>query len=359
MVTMTNNNSIYKEKKFSLLKKIKRKLFFLFRLDNHPVIKVYNGFGNAEKIIVLGHVLKLSPYPRKKYRQNWITNTFSILRLFMVVPFPKAKISIEWKGSIHYTEAEDDGFFRFELYPEKVPEAGWQRIAVHLKEDKYRRKNIRGYGNIFIPFASSHALISDIDDTFLISHSSRMRRRLYVLFTKNARTRKPFEGVVNHYKLLACGNVSGKNANPFFYVSSSEWNLYDFIAEFSRRNELPKGVFLLSQLKRISEFWKSGQNKHGGKFTRIVRVVNAYPHLKFVLLGDDSQKDPEIYTSIVAHFPGKILAVYIRAVHPANFEKVQVQIKGMEEKGVSCCYFKHSAEAILHSKKIGLIAADA
>lgn len=356
---MTNKNSIYKEKKISLLKKIKRKLYFLFRLDNRPVIKVYNGFGNSEKIIVLGHVLKLSPFPRKKYRQNWITNTFSILRLFMIVPFSNAKISIEWNGSIHFAEAADDGFFRFELYPETVPETGWQRISVHLEEEKYRRKHIHGYGNIFIPFASSHALISDIDDTFLVSHSSRMRRRLYVLFTKNARTRKPFEGVVNHYKLLACDNVSGKNTNPFFYVSSSEWNLYDFIVEFSRRNELPEGVFLLSQLKRISEFWKSGQNKHEGKFTRIVRVINAYPHLKFVLLGDDSQKDPEIYSSIVAHFPGKILAVYIRAVQQANFEKVKLQIKEMEQKGVSCCYFKHSAEAVIHSKKIGLIPSNA
>jgi phosphatidate phosphatase APP1 len=138
-----------------------------------------------------------------------------------------------------------------------------------LKEDKYRRKNIRGYGNISIPFASSHALISDIDDTFLISHSSRLRRRLYVLFTKNARTRKPFEGVVNHYKLLACGNVSGKNANPFFYVSSSEWNLYDFIAEFSRRNELPKGVFLLSQLKRINT---EGNLRESSEWSMRIRI---------------------------------------------------------------------------------------
>lgn len=356
---MTNKNSIYKEKKISLVKRIKRKLYFLFRLDNRPVIKVYHGFGNAEKIIVLGHVLKLSPFSRKKYRQNWITNTFSILRLFMVVPFSNAKISVEWNGSRYHLEAGRDGFFRFELFPIMAPEEGWQRITVNLEEEKYRRKNILGHGKIFIPFASSHALISDIDDTFLISHSSRLRRRLYVLFTKNARTRKPFEGVVNHYKLLACGDGLSNRTNPFFYVSSSEWNLYDFIVEFSRRNELPEGVFLLSQLKKLGEFWKSGQNKHEGKFTRVVRVMNAYPHLQFVLLGDDSQKDPEIYSSIVAHFPGRILAVYIRAVHRANFEKVRLQIKEMEERGISCCYFKHSAEAVIHSKKIGLIPLNA
>ena len=355
---MINKNSTHKEKKISLLKKIKQKIFFLFRLNSRPVIKVYNGFGNAEKIIVLGHVLKLSPMPRKTYRQNWVTNVFSILRLFMVSPFSNATISIVWDEKQYYTKTETDGFFRLEISLAKAPQEGWKSVSVKLEEKKYQLRNIQGQGKIYIPFASSHAFISDIDDTFLISHSSLLRRRLYVLFTKNARSRKPFEGVVNHYKLLANGGESQNIENPFFYVSSSEWNLYDFIVEFSRNNELPKGVFLLNQLKRISEFWKSGQNQHGGKFARIVRVIEAYPHLQFILLGDDSQKDPDIYLSIVSHFPGKILAVYIRCVRRANFEKVQLTIKEIESKKVSCCYFKHSAEAVIHSKKIGLITKD-
>jgi len=352
---MADKNSTHKEKKISLVKKIKRKIFLLFRLNHHPVIKVYNGFGNAEKIIVLGHVLRLSPFPRKHFRQNWITNLFSILRLFMVIPFSNARISIEWNSNIYFTTAEKDGFFRLEIFPKAPPNEGWQKVLVRLEEKKYRLQNIQGNGNVYIPFTSQHAFISDIDDTFLISHSARLRRRLYVLFTKNAHSRKPFAGVVHHYQLLASSGQSSDNTNPFFYVSSSEWNLYNFLVEFSRANDLPKGVFLLGQIKRITQFWKSGQNKHATKFMRIVRIVEAYPHLRFILLGDDSQQDPDIYLSLVAHFPDKFLAVYMRCIHKPNFEKVALIIKEIEARGVSCCYFKHSSEAVIHSKKIGLI----
>ena len=352
---MTDKNSIPKEKKISLLQKIKQEIFILFRLNARPVIKVYHGFGNAEKIIVLGHVLKLSPLPRRTYRKNWVTNLFSVLRLFMVIPFSNAKISIEWNGVIYYTQTEKDGFFRLEIFPDVAPVQGWQSVLVKLLEGKYASRRIRGIGKIYIPFNSQLAFISDIDDTFLISHSARLRRRMYVLFTKNARTRKPFEGVVNHYKLLSCNGHTGMSSNPFFYVSGSEWNLYDFIVEFSRANHLPEGVFLLSHIKGLKEIWKSGQNNLSTKFTRIAGIMESYPHLKYILLGDDSQQDPDIYASVVAHFPNQVLAVYIRRVRNKKFEKVKLIVKEMEDKGVSCCYFKHSSEAILHSKKIGLI----
>ncbi|MEO8960771.1 MAG: phosphatase domain-containing protein [Ginsengibacter sp.] len=348
-------NSPGKEKKIPLLKRLKHKIFFLFRLNNRPAIKVYNGFGNAQKIIVIGHVLKLSPMPRKTYRKNWITNFFSILRLFMVVPFSNAKIIVEWVGNTYYTEAEMDGFFRLEIFPEQEVKPGWQKVSVSLNEKRYHLRKIKGTGEVYIPSASHHAFISDIDDTFLISHSARLRKRLYVLFTKNARTRKPFAGVVNHYQLLASSNKNGYEANPFFYVSGSEWNLYDFIKEFSAANHLPKGVFLLSQMKRLSGFWRSGQNELSTKFVRITRIFEAFPNLHFVLLGDDSQQDPAIYLSIASHFPDKILAVYIRAVHKSNSKKTQSALDEIESKGIKCCYFIHSAEAIIHSKKIGLI----
>jgi phosphatidate phosphatase APP1 len=345
----------HNENHISLIKKIRQKIFFLFRLNHHPVIKVYNGYGNAEKIIVLGQVLRLSPMPRKTYRKNWLVNLFSVLRLFMVIPFSNAKISINCQGNIYKAEAEEDGFFRIEILTDEAPNEGWQSVLVKLEEKKYRLQNIQQYGEIYIPFPSQYGFISDIDDTLLISHSVHLRRRLYELLTKNAHTRRVFEGVVNHYQLLAEGAQINGNTNPFFYVSGSEWNLYDFIVEFFRVNELPKGVFLLNHLKRISEFLKSGQSELMTKYMRIVRVIEDFPHLLFVLLGDDSQKDPEIYLSIVKHFPKKIFAVYIRCLADSPSRKVELIMHEIEKTGVRCCYFKDSAEAVIHSKMIGLI----
>jgi phosphatidate phosphatase APP1 len=316
---------------------------------------VYNGYGSSEKIIAFGHVLKLSPMVRKTFRKNWVVNTFSMLRLFMVIPFKNAKLSMEWEGTILYTRSQDNGYFKFEWIPGMPPKQGWHSISIKLEEEKYHAQKIRGFGQVFIPFTSRYAFVSDIDDTFLISHSSKLRRRLYVLFTKNARSRKPFAGVVNHYQLLASSGQPANELSPFFYVSSSEWNLYGFIKEFSRENGLPKGVYLLNELKKLKEVWRTGQSKHATKFFRIVRIIEAYPHCRFILFGDDSQEDPNIYSALVDHFTDKIFAIYIRRVRKNKYPEVQVAIDKIITAGIHCCYFVHSAEAIAHSKKIGLI----
>jgi phosphatidate phosphatase APP1 len=336
-----------------------KKILHLFRLTNDPVVKVYHGYGSDTQVIVFGHVFSLSPLPRKKYRKNFWTNTFALLRSFMVVRVPGAKVRLRWNKTVLETTTASDGFYRFELKCNNPATAGIHTVEVdYLLPDSQNQVVATGKGSIIVPFKNQYSFISDIDDTFLISHSSNLRKRLYVLFTKNAHTRKPFEGVVNHYQLLAKSYTQGNFQNPFFYVSSSEWNLYDFIKEFCRKNAMPEGVFLLSQIKRLSEVWKTGATKHATKFMRIARILEAYPHQKFVLLGDDSQQDPVIYAGIVEHFPGRVQCVYLRHVYEKNLTNVNELIKKIEGFGVTCCHFTYSKEAIEHSYKIGLIELD-
>ncbi len=345
------------EKKLSFYEKVKRKMLLLFRLCNDPVVKVYHGYGTSTLMIVFGHVFSLSPLPRKKYRQNFWTNTFALLRSFMVVRISGAKVRMQWGNKVYEATTASDGFFRFEWHPETPLPAGIHKVLIeyYTNEDDLINILATGAGSVIVPYNNQYAFVSDIDDTFLISHSSDLKKRLYVLFTKNAHSRKPFEGVVNHYKLLANSHTDNGHPNPFFYVSSSEWNLYDFIKEFTRMNELPEGVYLLSQIKRLSEVWKTGATKHSTKFMRIARIMEAYPHQKFVLFGDDSQQDPTIYAGIVKHFPGRVLSVYLRHVYDKNISNVRELIKNIEAAGVTCCHFEHSKTAIEHSYKIGLI----
>jgi len=328
------------------------RLLALVGLTNEPVIKVYHGYGQADSLVIYGHVLKMSPLPRSRYNQTFLGNIASLLRLFMVTPWPSAKLQTEWNGQQLFTEADKDGFFKFEWKDKPPLEQGWHELTVRLKEEA---AHIEGKGSLYIPYPTQYGFISDVDDTFLVSHSANLRRRLYVLFTRNARSRKPFDGVVKHYQLLALANTTPDAPNPFFYVSSSEWNLYDFLIEFSKVNGLPRGVFLLNVLKQFSQLLKTGQNNHNGKFTRIVRIMQSYPKQRFVLLGDSSQHDPYIYESIVKHFPKQVHAVYIRDVYKRNHQKVTEVLQKIQDAGVACCFFQHSADAILHSKKINLI----
>jgi phosphatidate phosphatase APP1 len=58
-------------------------------------------------------------------------------------------------------------------------------------------------------------------------------------FTENARVRMAFAGITAFYHALEQGKA-GRTVNPFFFVSSSPWNLYDLLADFFAFNTYPK-----------------------------------------------------------------------------------------------------------------------
>lgn len=319
-----------------------------------PSIRLYPGFGHAEQIVIYGHALCFSPLPRKRYSDFFLMNLLALIRLFVVKQISGATVQLTWEGETFSTTTDTDGFIKLTWKSRTPLDFGWHVIEVHLL-DKQGGIVASATGSVLIPHSTQYGFISDIDDTFLISHSSNLRKRLSVLFTRNARTRKPFEGVVKHYQFLSMAQTRENEPNPFFYVSSSEWNLYEYISEFISINGLPQGVLLLSSLKKLKNLLLSGQNSHGTKFARIVRVLEAFPKQQFILLGDSSQHDPVIYNSIVTHFPGRIKAIYIRDIHRKKSATVQEVLKKLEETGIPCCFFRHSSKAIAHSKKIGLI----
>ncbi|RRB02373.1 DUF2183 domain-containing protein [Larkinella rosea] len=336
---------------------LKHKILRWLRISDEPVVKVYRGYVHQQKIVVFGHVLRRSPLPRQKYRQNFWINSFSLLRLFMMRPVSGATVKANGIREDVRFITEKDGFFRLEWTSDEPIAPGWHPVKVDLITENLGPENpvATGEGEVYRSHSTQYGFVSDIDDTFLISHSANLRKRIHVMLSENAHSRDPFEDVVRHYQLLARAETDANAPNPFFYVSSSEWNLYDYILTFCEKNDMPDGIYLLSQIKRFREVWKTGQNKHVTKFARIVRILEAFPEMKFVLLGDDTQEDPNIYTSLVQHFPTQIRCVYLRRVHKDNEVRTQGFVDQIIAAGVPCCYFKHSAEAIRHSARIGLV----
>ncbi len=326
----------------------------LFRIEPGITVKVYHGYGDEDALLLYGHVFSKAPMPKRHYRKNFFSNAFSLVRMFTPKPAAQVQVVLQWGRQLVETTSDDNGFFKLEWKSEDPLPYGWNFVTVYaITRDG---KKIPGEGKILVPHKTQYAYISDVDDTFLVSHSSKMRKRLAVLFTKNARTRRPFEGVVNHYRLLAQSHVTNGVENPFFYVSSSEWNMYEYIKEFCRSYDLPEGVFLLSHLKRWYQLLQTGQGKHEGKYMRIARLLVEFPHRQFVLLGDDTQKDPDTYARIVHTFPGRIKAVYWRHIRKKSKPEVEKLAEQLRARGVEVCYFQHSAEAIEHSVHIGLIS---
>jgi phosphatidate phosphatase APP1 len=317
-------------------------------------VKVYHGYGHTHNLVVYGHVFKRKAITWRKFTNNIFYNALRLFRLFMVNPFPRAHIRLRWEDQSLPGKSEDDGFFKFEWQATHEVDAGWHHLNIDLVDNNGRTVT-SGQGKMFIPHSTQFAFISDIDDTIMISYSATIGRRLKELFVRNPRTRSVFPGVAEHYKALALAHTTRDVPNAFFYVSSSEWNLYDYLNEFFKFNRLPKGAFLLNQVKRWFELLKTGKTKHMGKLLRVMRILEAFPSQQFILLGDNTQRDPVIYTTIAKKLPGKIFAIYIRNIVKKNQEPTKKILAEAEKEGVFTCLFEHSQEAFEHSKKIGLI----
>ncbi|MGJ8593391.1 MAG: App1 family protein [Aquaticitalea sp.] len=317
-------------------------------------LKLYRGYVNSDELIVSGHVFQ--SWAPDKYRLDGkgIRHAVSIIHMFRIKPYPNVEVTLNFKNITVTTKTLMDGFFRFTIPYSEDLESGWHPYTVTCKMSKF---GIVNCGEMLKPFESKLGIISDIDDTFLISHSGNFFKKLYVLLLRNLNRRKIYEDVVQHYKALSLAGQSNEVAsNSFFYVSSSEWNLYEFIDSFARLHDLPKAVIKLKDIKSgISDFLFTGRGNHDHKFVKIKEIISFYPHLQYVLLGDDSQQDPYIYEGICKIFPENIKAVYIRQTGSKRKSALEILIKNIESLDVATCYFKYSHEAIEHSVKIGII----
>ena len=73
------------------------------------------------------------------------------------------------------------------------------------------------------------------------------------------------------------------------------------------------------------------------------------------LLGDNSQSDPEIYAAIANKHPERIVAIYLRNISANKETTTNRWMASIQNKSIQTCIFKHTDEAIQHSKNIGLI----
>lgn len=65
-----------------------------------------------------------------------------------------------------------------------------------------------------------------------------------------------------------------------------------------------------------SQFIDSGHHAH--KIKLITTILKHHAELPFVLIGDSTQHDPEIYDEIARLYPQRIKAIYIRRVNPSQ-----------------------------------------
>ncbi|SDR65325.1 App1 family protein [Christiangramia echinicola] len=317
-------------------------------------LKLYRGYVNDGELVVFGHLFESWAPDKFSIEKRGIKHAHAILHKFRIKPLKNFKVRLKFKDLDVTTKTQEDGYFRFTIPYNAALEPGWHDYEISCK--MYEVGMIEK-GELLKPYPGKLGIISDIDDTFLISHSNTFFKKLYVMLSKNINKRKVYDDVVKHYSRLSQAGQDSKEAtNSFFFVSSSEWNLYDFIDEFANLHGLPKAVIKLKKIKTgLRDFVSSGRGNHDHKFIKIKDIISFYPHLKYVLMGDDSQHDPYLYERICKVFPMNIKAVYIRQTTSKQNKKVQRVLANIETMNVSTCYFRDSEKAIHHSEREKII----
>ena len=329
------------------------------RFDNNSPLQIvtYRSYGTSDRLYVKGRVLKEKVIVKSTGPESLWKNIVNMYRRFETDEVPGAELMVTFQGQQHRVKTDDEGYFVLNLSSTSplASDAVWHEVLIDLVSSPYSfRPGIKSTAYVLVPPADAeYGIISDIDDTVVKTTATSLIAMSRNTFFHNAHSRMPFAGVAEFYKSLQLGR-NGKRNNPFFYVSSSPWNLYDLLIDFLDINDIPEGPLLLRDFG-VDEN-KSMDDHMGHKFHEIQNILTTYPQLKFVLIGDSGQEDPKIYKEVVNRFPDRILAVYIRDVQLSDREKIAIDISAsLQGTNVEMIIVDNTVEAAEHAAKIGLI----
>lgn len=326
-----------------------------------PVIVPYRGFGTRSQAVLEGRVLEDKGLERPKPDDHWLENITAMYHRFESDELPGIPLAATLGSQTARVTSDAEGYFRVQFQLEELlPDERWHDVHLRLETDETAsetQEKIWATGTILTPSADAEfGIISDIDDTVLQSYVTDWLRMARVALLRNASTRLPFDGVAQFYQALV-GGSDGKQDNPVFYVSSSSWNLYDLLVDFLDIQEIPPGPLLLRDIGLDKSRFLTGG--HGHKGDKIDRILDTYPGLPFVLIGDSGQRDPELYREAVDRHPGRIREIYIRDVVPDHRESVEEIISDSAGQGIEMLLVSDTAAAAEHARQRGLITNEA
>ena len=332
----------------------------LFEEDPLEIL-AYRGYGNPSRAHVYGRVLEKRGVSASTDDDSTIRNLLNTMRRAESDPLPFASLKVNYGTAASEMRADDEGFFGgwIDVDPPLPGDAEWREYEVELSSPHPpAAPSIKGKGEILVPPPSARfGIISDIDDTVIQSRVSNFLLAARTVMLGNARTRLPFPGVAAFYQALRHG-FTGDEKNPVFYVSSSPWNIYDVICEFMDLQEIPHGPLLLRDWD-IGFGALSSSRHFDHKGVSIRNIMQLYPGMQFILIGDTSQHDPEIYEQIVREFPARVKAIYIRDV-TANTER-SAAVKKLAEQvlvaGSTLVLAEDTLGAARHAAEQGWIAS--
>lgn len=333
----------------------------LHRINPKPLMIVpYIGHGTRTQLRLIGRVLEDNGITSAKDNDTLWQNLVNTYKRYESDEIPHATVRARYREQETLVTSNEEGFFEVTLIPDnKLPaDHLWHEIQLEIVDFPQRTHELQAesaVGRVIVPPTTAQfGIISDLDDTVIRTDVLNVLKMARNTFLRNSRTRLPFEGVAAFYRALQAGTT--QTFNPIFYVSSSPWNLYDLLVDFFDVRGIPIGPLFLKDLGlSATQLIDSGHHTH--KFGVIQKLMEDYPTLPFILIGDSGQRDPEIYAEVANAYPDRILAIYIRDVNPGSNRDRQVLQMGdsLKAKGVEFVLTPDTVGAAEHAVMKGLI----
>lgn len=234
---------------------------------------------------------------------------WKIMRSYFYESAESRKIDLKINGKTYPIATDINGNFELTL------EIGQLNTIEFFHSNSSNKLDILQSESRFYPINRSEFLIiSDIDDTILVSHSARFFSKLWLMLFKPIPKRKTVEESELAYLELRKHNF------PFAYVSASEYNLYSLVSTFIQLHKLPLGpIYLRPHQEFKNLFVKTEREDY--KVNRIMKLLWHFPDKKIVLFGDDSQQDFTVFGEVAQKLPNRIHSVYLRKTGSLKISK--------------------------------------
>jgi len=163
------------------------------------------------------------------------------------------------------------------------------------------------YAPLFlVPDHARLGVVSDVDDTVMITALPRPLLALWNTFVRHESARRPVPGMAGFYR-----EILRRDPETFVvYLSTGPWNVAPALTTFLERHGFPPGPLLMTDWGPTSSGWFRSGPAH--KRTQLGRLMHELPQLTWLLVGDDGQHDPVLYREAADAAPGRVRAIAIR-----------------------------------------------
>lgn len=231
---------------------------------------------------------------------------------------------------------------------------GWHEVHAEVLPEDADHDGAVGEGVVLVPDPSGpFAVISDIDDTILRTGLTEGLTAFTTTLLSDANSRAAIPGMASLYRGLARAG-----APSFFYVSTGSWSMYPVLTKFLQARGFPRGPLFLTDWGPTDRYVTRSGAEH--KRSAIRRLLEGYPDLRFVCIGDSGQGDPDVYLEAAEAFPGRIAAVLIVDVGAHMAERADTlrsRSLELQAAGLQFHLVRDSYEATRVSVDLGLCDA--